>query len=344
MVKYVLLSLGMVGLLMLGQGLGLQSSWPTSQQERFVVRVPQDFPTIQAAIDAVADGGTVLIGPGLYKENIQITKSIRLVGAGQERVQIQGNDNSKDPIISFFSRATLQVYIRDLTIGDPTFPIEQVAPAPTNLKLSGIGLWILFASVQMILKRVTLGGLALGVSGSGRIYENGISFPSQIILEEVNLVRNGIGLFSEANLLVIRSKIEENLIGIAAEHLSLYQSSVSKNRFGGISLGRAINPLVKPESLGSITENEFRENGVAIHLVSMIEGDWVTIGYNRFIQNKQYGIVIEDPACPTYPELLPPKPIVKSAPIQIIGGGNEFQNNGQDLCHADYPWPPGFRR
>jgi pectin methylesterase-like acyl-CoA thioesterase len=68
MVKYALLSLGVAGLLVLGEGLAPQVTWPTGQQERFVVRVPEDFPTIQAAIDAVAEGGTVLIGPGTYQE------------------------------------------------------------------------------------------------------------------------------------------------------------------------------------------------------------------------------------------------------------------------------------
>jgi hypothetical protein len=312
-----------------------------ASQERFVARVPEDYPTIQAAVDAVAEGGTVLIGPGMYKENVRISKSLRLVGAGQERVQIQGDENSKDPyfIISFFARATLQVHIQDLTIGDPTFPIEQVvSPTPTSPKLSGTGLWILFAPIQMILHRVTIGGLALGVSGSGMY---GVSFPSQIILEEVNLVRNGIGLSSGAQVLVIRSKIEENLVGIAAlfsQMLSVYQSSVGRNWGVGITLTRGND--FGPRFMGYIVDNEFSQNGVGISLGSNVEGDWVMIGGNRFVHNERYGVVIEDPACPIDPEL----PLPKSAPIQILGENNEFSTNSQDLCPADYPWPPGFRK
>jgi pectin methylesterase-like acyl-CoA thioesterase len=95
MVKYALLSLGVAGLLMLGEGLAPQVTWPTGQQERFVVRVPEDFPTIQAAIDAVAEGGTVLIGPGTYQENVKITKEPASDGASQEHVNIQAR---KQPI------------------------------------------------------------------------------------------------------------------------------------------------------------------------------------------------------------------------------------------------------
>ncbi len=205
----------------------------------------------------------------------------------------------------------------------------------------GIGLSI-FAPVQMILRQVTIAGLAIGVSGSGSYYR--AQFSSQIILEEVNLVRNGMGLYSlGAQLLVIRSKIEENLVvGILSidQPLSLSQSSVSRNRLGIALTSGGFGP----QFMGSIIDNEFRQNGVGISLGSRIEGDWIMIGSNRFVQNEQYGLVIEDPACPIYPELLPPELLVKSAPIQIIGGGNEFQNNGQDLCPPDYPWPPGFRK
>jgi len=43
------------------------------------IRVPEDWPTIQAAIDAALDGGLVLIAPGTYTENLTITeKSVSL--------------------------------------------------------------------------------------------------------------------------------------------------------------------------------------------------------------------------------------------------------------------------
>jgi hypothetical protein len=43
------------------------------------VRVPDDYATIQAAVDAAPDGGTVLIAPGVYHEGIRIAgKSVYL--------------------------------------------------------------------------------------------------------------------------------------------------------------------------------------------------------------------------------------------------------------------------
>jgi hypothetical protein len=313
-----------------------------ASQERFVVRVPEDYPTIQAAVDAVAEGGTVLIGPGLYKENLQIAKSVHLVGAGQEHVQLQYAD-PKLPVIDIVSEDFIQIHIQDLTIGDPVFPIEQVVipPSPTSPRPTGTGLQ-LYAPVQMILKRVTIAGLEGGIKGFslGRYL---VTFPSQLILQEVRVARNAIGLMvSSVHLLISRSKIEENIIGsvisVHEERVLVSQSSFSRNRIVGISLALAASYASAPSAF--ITESEFRQNSIGIELSNAKEGNRIWIDRNRLIQNERYGIAIVDPTCSV--DSLPPP--YKMPPFEIFGLGNEFQNNGQDLCPADYPWPPGFRK
>jgi len=54
------------------------------------------FPSIQEAINAVADGGTVRIGAGQYNERLEITKPVRLIGAGWEQTMI-GPTNAWEP-------------------------------------------------------------------------------------------------------------------------------------------------------------------------------------------------------------------------------------------------------
>lgn len=44
--------------------------------------VPVQYPTVQAAIDAVVAGSTVCVNAGTYNENVHVTKSIRLSGSG----------------------------------------------------------------------------------------------------------------------------------------------------------------------------------------------------------------------------------------------------------------------
>jgi hypothetical protein len=48
-----------------------------------VWHVPGDFPTIQAAVDAAAEGDTILVAPGVYSENVVVSTSrLELRGAG----------------------------------------------------------------------------------------------------------------------------------------------------------------------------------------------------------------------------------------------------------------------
>lgn len=53
------------------------------------LRVPEDFPTIQEALDAAADGDRVLVGPGVYTETVDfLGKDVHVLGAGPEQATI----------------------------------------------------------------------------------------------------------------------------------------------------------------------------------------------------------------------------------------------------------------
>lgn len=49
-------------------------------------RVPEDYPTIQAAINAANPGDTVLVAPGTYPECIKVNKSITLLGTNRQSI------------------------------------------------------------------------------------------------------------------------------------------------------------------------------------------------------------------------------------------------------------------
>lgn len=53
-------------------------------------RVPSDFPTIQAAVDAAQEGDTILIAPGVYREHLVISKGVTLQGAGPAETILEG--------------------------------------------------------------------------------------------------------------------------------------------------------------------------------------------------------------------------------------------------------------
>jgi parallel beta-helix repeat protein len=58
-----------------------------------VIRVPEDYQTIQEAVNAASVGDTILVAPGTYHENIILNKSILLIGESKENTIIIGSGN-----------------------------------------------------------------------------------------------------------------------------------------------------------------------------------------------------------------------------------------------------------
>ncbi|HEY1737786.1 MAG TPA: plastocyanin/azurin family copper-binding protein [Acidimicrobiia bacterium] len=81
---------GMVGLIAVGDvdidtGQVAAGSTPTHHG---TLRVPQQFPTIQAAVNAAAPGALVLVSPGVYHEGVQVLP-------GHENIVLRGTDRNK---------------------------------------------------------------------------------------------------------------------------------------------------------------------------------------------------------------------------------------------------------
>jgi len=81
-----------------------------------VIHVPQDYPTIQQAIDASSDGDTVLVAPGTYFEQIDF-------GSHQITVTSSGGPASTTidatylgPVVHFGAASTRQAVIEGFTI------------------------------------------------------------------------------------------------------------------------------------------------------------------------------------------------------------------------------------
>lgn len=311
---------------------------------KFVVRVPEEYATIQAAIDAAAEGATVLVGSGSYKENIKITKSLRLVGVGQERVWVQAADEDK-PIIYIVSEKFIQVYLEGLTVGDPNFPFEQLLqpshelPSEPTFPLphSGVFVW---ATAQILLRQMTIGGQR-GVGLMFMAPSSLANFAPQAILENVRLVRNASGAAFYGQALIQNSVILENVVGVFGDSVFIERSKINRNKLVGLTL----QILGGQQFMGAIADTEISENDLGIHLWAHDEsaaGSRLKLYSNRLVGNEKYAVVVQDPTCPSWTgEII----ALKSAAIIIEGIANEFQNNTKgDLCPHDSPWPPGFRK
>ncbi len=61
-----------------------------------IINVPDDYSTIQEAIDAASAGDTVLVAPGTYVESIRMKPGVTIQGSGADVTTIQG-DGSLGP-------------------------------------------------------------------------------------------------------------------------------------------------------------------------------------------------------------------------------------------------------
>ena len=81
----------MLTLLLTGM-LTLAFNFQPAKPEPTTIIVPDDYPTIQAAINAANDGDTVFVRNGTYYENVVVNKPVSLVGEDKQTTNIDGNN------------------------------------------------------------------------------------------------------------------------------------------------------------------------------------------------------------------------------------------------------------
>jgi parallel beta-helix repeat protein len=206
--------------------------------------VPDEYPTIQSALDTAEAGDTIIVGQGTYHEKLIIDQAVHLIGVNWPVIDGGGVDNND---------ATVFIcYLDNMTSGILTgFEITGGGGG-----IFGHGVQILNSSPEVFNniirdnKHVGIGihghkrftektkihnniifdngiGVSHGLGTYGEIYENtiynnkvagiGVRGLSKPILRKNTIYDNyvGIGVREEAYPLIERNEIRDNLIGIA---------------------------------------------------------------------------------------------------------------------------------
>ncbi len=206
----------------------------TGSPTSVILRVPQDYPSIQEAINAANNGDTIVVSEGVYHESVWVNKTLTLIGENKNTTIIEswGLDLGSGIIVK-----ANDVSIRGFTIRNCGFrDHEEWWPAP------GIFVWSRF---------------------------NGSTITDNIVVNS----SSGIILESSSNSVISRNIVTNNVVGITLHGSGCHNNTIDSNTVmnnsgNGISIYCPI-PMhpPRPEAGGNVIKNNIvvnHETGIRI--------------------------------------------------------------------------------
>jgi parallel beta-helix repeat protein len=219
------------------------------------INVPADFKTIGEALSAAAEGDVVKVAAGTYTENLTVSVSLTLEGAGADKTILDGTPgrSQQQPVILI--RGTNNVTIRGFTI-------QNGRRGVSTERATGI-----VVENNVITKNLRQGVL-LNTKSEGKILNNQImenlSDADGALGRGVNVVDsqavisgNAIAKNAQAGIAVFFSKVE------------ITNNQINENGLWGIFLSH--NPDTADAAEGTVSGNKLNGNGgIGIFLVGLV--------------------------------------------------------------------------
>jgi nitrous oxidase accessory protein NosD len=322
------------------------SSGSSSQPSAELLVCPQGcaFTSIQAAIEAAPAGGTVRVLPGLYQENLVITKEIRLIADGPEFVTLHGLPEVGPPQPPYGSRPVQVPLIR---IEEATNVLIEGFTLLGSRALGNRGIAVrngASATIRANRMQDFWIGIALEDDLSDRVPPRALILGNTII----QVQNDGWGISIYGGQAVIEgNRLEDNSMGIFVEGASCCEFSatvslvfISSNTIRGgregvnLSSGFAQASLIRNRISGA------RNAGVALsnhplHHVILFE--------NEIVDNQGWGMALQDVICRDLTRTYSIGSIHVFAVVE--GGANKIRGNqAGDLCPSDWPLPLAFKK
>lgn len=253
--------------------------------EPSTIIVPDDYPTIQEAINNAVDNDTVFVKQGTYNENITISKSLSLIGENSHTTIINGSN---------FGTAILiianNVKVSGFTVknGESITPPGYMAPDKThgihllhanycnisgnNVEYNGYGIWLYDSSSN------TINGNNITYNWDGIALQKSIN--NQITRNRVEANRFGVRFASSMNNIFRNNNLKDNTDDILISENSFANDVDSSNIINDKPVYYWVNESDKivPSNAG---------------IVILVNCTKITV-QNLFIQNHQYGIILVD--------------------------------------------------
>ncbi len=227
--------------------------------------VPDDYGSIQEAIDNASEGDTVYVESGVYIENLVINKLISLVGKNKDTTIIYCNDNIHPTIL-----------VSKNGVNITGFTIQNNVPSPSNTRGGLAAVHLLHVSYCNIYQNimVTSGyGVWLYNSHYNNIFDNTIKNTNYGIFVESSLNNtitrntaskgwNGIWLQTSSNNIFRNNNMTDNYCNFAVSGTELlhYYNDVDKSNLVN---GKRIHYLTDQENI-EISSSFFPDLGLLV--------------------------------------------------------------------------------
>jgi parallel beta-helix repeat protein len=222
--------------------------------------VPDDYSTIQAAIDNAPEGGTVFVRSGSYHERVLVNKPLSLIGEDPENTEI-----------------SVQLHV-DWSYGAIEVLADNVTISGFTIKDAWYGIWIQYSRCRIIGNNIVnnyrhgilMGGENHVVSGN-YITGNGasgidIQISSNQIINGNNITGNGaegIRICSSENVTISNNNISNNSRGLALRWdgpFYVYGNNITDNQRYGIQFDGCSDSIIYQNNI------EHNSIGVLINL------------------------------------------------------------------------------
>jgi nitrous oxidase accessory protein NosD len=246
------------------------------------ITVPDDYPTIQAAVGNASAGDTVFVRTGIYHESITIDKPLNLVGENPQNTIIIGIQSYQSYLMP-----AIEVFLGNFTISGLTVKDSQMGIAVRSKSEGKI--------LSCNLLNNTYGIYAQGsldfVKASGEYISHG----SNLFVSGNYIAENEFGLAAtNGNVTIHNSTITNNKETLLfwGETFNVYENTIANNQEFGIEFGPSCSNCL-------VHDNNIEQNGIGIQLNRFPISDTYTIGSgnvvykNNFINNARQAGEVE---------------------------------------------------
>jgi nitrous oxidase accessory protein NosD len=235
-------------------------------------RVPEEYPTIQAALDAASPGDDIIVQKGRYNELLVVEKSVNLIGKNWPVIDGGRQEGNKNTIAIFY-------------LGDRAGRVEGFVITGGGSGELGHGINIWDSSPDIYNNRITGNNHGMGIHGSPSL-TNKTKVHGNIIYKN----NAGIGNGKDSMAHIYNNRVfKNNIVGIGCRGLA--RPNIRNNYIYNNHLGVGAREVASPTIEGNHIFNNVE--GIVISPLSTIKRssfDDIIIKNNLVVRNEHLGV------------------------------------------------------